>query len=324
MINQRLTTSEIDALYEAINNDLEDSWSDDLPTQSESYSETFYGSNYPTAESTEAKNQAFMAQALEGMTQEEREIVLRTAMETDIRGDDPLFILLIALGKIELLLHRKPVEIGAHFDRHYQEWKKDWKKRLKYSNALFTEQSKALKGHISDTKEAMELTSKAALEAHGDTIVEAVNSLVKRAAFTKVSHDATALTKAAFYIFLSVLLGVGFGLLIPQVWKAELDPIGARQLTLEQAKALEWAMSDIGKSARNNPELVEWGTSSQGQYAKELMEWNQVLLTKQGGKLLCEKDAQKLGVVLRLEGREAKRGFCTLWVRSPEKRKYLE
>ena len=113
-------------------------------------------------------------------------------------------------------------------------------------------------------------------------------------------------------------------MLIPRFWKAELDPIGARQLTLEQAKALEWGMSDVGKSARKNPELIQWVTSSQGKYAKEFIDWNQVLLTKQGGKLLCEKDAEKLGVVLRLSGREAKTGFCTLWVRSPEKRQYLE
>lgn len=323
-MSQQLTSSELETIAELIENSIEDLPTDDLSTQLESKNETFYGSNYPTAQSTESKNRAFMSQALEGMSTQDREIMLRTAMETDVKGDDPLFIFLIAMGKIELLLHKKPVEIGAHFDRHYQEWKKDWQKRLKYSNALFTEHSKVLRNHIKDTQEAMELTSQAALEAHGDKIGEAVNSLVKQAAFTKISHDATALTKAAFYVFLSILLGLGFGLLISRTWKTPLDPIGARQLTLEEAKALEWGMSEVGKSARQNSELVQWVTSSQGKYAKELMEWNQVLLTKQGGKLLCEKDAEKLGVVLRLEGREAKTGFCTLWVRSPEKRKYLE
>ena len=94
--------------------------------------------------------------------------------------------------------------------------------------------------------------------------------------------------------------------------------------TLEEAKALEWGMSDVGRSARENPELVQWATGPGGQYAKELMEWNQVLLHKQGGLFLCERDAQKLGVVLRLEGRETKRGFCTLWVRSPSERRYME
>ena len=288
-MNQQLTPSELETLAELADSSTEDLPFDDLYTHSEFDSQTFYGSDYPTAQSTESKNRAFMAQALEGMSAQEREIVLRTAMETDIKGDDPLFIFLIATGKIELLLHKKPAEIAVEFERQYQEWKEDWKKRLKYSNVLFKEQSKVLRNHIKDTKEAMELTSQAALEAHSDTISEAVNSLVKQAAFTKVSHDAAALTKAAFYIFLSILLGIGFGLLISRTWKTPLDPIGARQLTLEQAKALEWGMSDVGKSARKNPELIQWVTSSQGKYAKEFIDWNQVLLTKQGGKLLCEK-----------------------------------
>ena len=123
--------------------------------------------------------------------------------------------------------------------------------------------------------------------------------VIRKAAFTKISHDAIALTKAAFYIFLSVSIGAVLGLAIPHVLDKppppEPDPKGARQLTLEEALALEWAMSDVGKSARENPELVRWATSTQGQYAKELMEWNQVLLSKRGGTFLCERDAEKLG-----------------------------
>ena len=239
----------------------------------------------------------------------------------------PLFIFLIATGKIELLLHQKPAEIAAHFDKQYQKWQKDWQKRLKYSHALFKEHSKTLQNYIKETQETLEIASEAALEAHSDKISDAANIVIKKAAFTKISYDVIALTKAAFYIFLSISLGTALGLAIPQIWKPpqpELDPKGARQLTLEEAKALEWAMSDVGKSAREQPELVQWATSTQGQYARGLMGWNQVLLTKRGGKFLCERDAQKLGVVLRLEGRETKTGFCTLWVRSPRERKYLE
>ncbi len=198
---------------------------------------------------------------------------------------------------------------------------------MKYSHALFKEHAKTLQNYINQTQETLEIASEAALEAHSDKITDAANLVIKKAAFTKIGHDAVAITKAAFYIFLSISLGTALGLAIPHIWKSpppELDPKGARQLTLEEAKALEWAMSEVGMSARKNPELVQWANSTQGQYAFELMGWNQVLLTKRGGKLLCEKDAQKLGVVLRLEGRETKTGFCTLWVRSPSERRYLE
>jgi hypothetical protein len=325
-MSQELTSSEIETLAELAEDGREDFLSDEIAINNPN-ERTFYGSDYPTARSSEAKNRAFMAQALKDLSDAEREIVLRTAMETDIKGDDPLFIFLIATGKIELLLHQKPAEIAAHFDKQYQEWQKDWQKRLKYSHALFKEHSKTLQSFIKQTQETLEIASEAALEAHSDKITDAANIVIKRAAFTKISHDAIALTKAAFYIFLSISIGTALGLAIPLIWKTpqpELDPKGLRQLTLEEAKALEWAMSEVGKSARSHPELVQWVTSSQGQYAKELMEWNQVLFTRHGGSFLCEKDAKKLGVVLRLEGRETKTGFCTLWVRSPSERRYLE
>ncbi len=325
-MSQELTPSEIETLAELAEDGTEDLPSDEIAINN-SESKTFYGSDYPTAISTEAKNRAFMAIALKDLSDREREIVLRTAMETDIKGDDPLFIFLIATGKIELLLHQKPAEIAAHFDKQYREWRKDWQRRLKYSHALFKEHAKTLQNYINQTQETLEIASEAALEAHSDKITDAANIVIKKAAFTKISHDAIALTKAAFYIFLSVSLGTALGLAIPLIWQTpppELDPKGARQLTLEEAKALEWAMSDVGKSAREKPELVQWAASTQGQYARELMGWNQVLLTKRGSKFLCERDAQKLGVVLRLSGRETKTGFCTLWVRSPSERRYLD
>lgn len=325
-MSQELTPAEIESLAELASDGIEDLLSDEIDIK-DSDSQTFFGSDYPTASSTEAKNRAFMAMALKDLSEAEREIVLRTAMETDIKGDDPLFIFLIATGKIELLLHQKPAEIAAQFDKQYQEWQKDWQRRLKYSHALFKEHSKTLQNYIKATQETLEIASEAALEAHSNKISDAANIVIKKAALTKISHDAIAITKAGFYISLAIAIGVVLGLAIPQVWKKptpELDPKGARKLTLEEAKALEWAMSDVGKSARENPSLIQWATSNQGQYAQELMEWNQVLLTQKGGKFLCEKDAQKLGVVLRLSGRETKNGFCTLWVRSPSERKYLE
>ena len=332
-MNQELTSAEIETLEELIEDGTEDLLSGEIDINdvdvdiNDSEAQTFFGSDYPTASSSEAKNRAFMAMALKDLSEAERSIVLRTAMDTDIKGDDPLFIFLIATGKIELLLHQKPAEIAAQFDKQYQEWQKDWQRRLKYSHALFKEHSKTLSRYIKATQETLEIASEAALEAHSNKISDAANTVIKKAALTKISHDAVAITKAAFYISLAISIGVVLGLAIPQIWKKptpELDPKGLRQLTLEEAKALEWAMSSLGKSARENPSLIQWATSTQGQYARELMGWNQVLLTKKGGKFLCEKDAQKLGLVLRLSGRETKTGFCTLWVRSPRERQYLE
>ncbi len=76
-MSQELTPSERETLAELAEDGIEDLLSDELPTQLESNSQTFYGSDYPTAKSTEAKNRAFMAQALQGMSDREREIVLK-------------------------------------------------------------------------------------------------------------------------------------------------------------------------------------------------------------------------------------------------------
>lgn len=323
-----LTTAEIEALTELTSDESDGQFWQEASTGARNTSQkTFFGSDFPTALSTEAKNRAFLAQVLQDKTEQEREIIMRIAMQTDIRGDDPLFIILLATGQLELLLHKKPAEIEALFGDWYEKWSREWRKRLKYSNALFREHAKSLRNYIQETQDALEASSQAALDAHGYKIADAANKLVKRAALTKVSHDAVAITKAALYVFLATSIGVALGLAIPLFWKPpqpQLDPAGARQLTLEEAKALSWAMSDVGKSAQKHPDLVQWATSQQGQYARELMQWNQVLLSKRGSKFLCEKDAEKLGLTLRLEGRETKSGFCTLWVRSPRERRYLE
>ena len=190
-MSQELTPTEIETLTECAEDGTEDLLADEINAE-DITRKTFYSSDYPTAKSSEDKNRAFMAQALENMSDSEREIVLRTAMETDIKGDDPLFIFLIATGKIELLLHKKPAEIEALFARQYQEWCKDWQKRLKYSHALFLEHSKTLQGYIKETQETLEIASAAALDAHSDKITDAANIVIKKVAFTKISHDAIA------------------------------------------------------------------------------------------------------------------------------------
>jgi hypothetical protein len=62
-----------------------------------------------------------------------------------------------------------------------------------------------------------------------------------------------------------------------------IDPAGPRQLTLEQAKALEWA------------------TSAEGVFARNLMNWNQDLLSRdRNGQLVCANEVKRLGVTLEM------------------------
>jgi hypothetical protein len=79
-------------------------------------------------------------------------------------------------------------------------------------------------------------------------------------------------------------------------------PGQAVHLTQEQAEALRWASSAEGKFARN------------------FMKWNSDSLTN----LECKKDVRRLGVTLEVAGRPATSGFCTIWVESPEHRKFKD
>jgi hypothetical protein len=103
----------------------------------------------------------------------------------------------------------------------------------------------------------------------------------------------------------------------------ELDPKGPRQLTLEQAVALEWGLSKEGQFARLNADTIQWATSNEGKYARQFMSWNQALLSEKGGKKLCETESDRLGVTLTVEGKPAQKGFCTLWMRAPQEGEFV-
>ena len=83
------------------------------------------------------------------------------------------------------------------------------------------------------------------------------------------------------------------GIGIPRLIQPPLDPSGLRQLTLEEANAVQWVKSD------------------EGRLAKKIIEWNGDYL-KSGQ---CEKDVKELKVNLTLNNRKADSSFCILWVK---------
>ena len=62
-MSQELTPAEIETLAECAEDGREDLLADEVDVE-DIDRKTFYGSDYPTARSTEAKNRAFMATAL--------------------------------------------------------------------------------------------------------------------------------------------------------------------------------------------------------------------------------------------------------------------
>jgi len=65
-------------------------------------------------------------------------------------------------------------------------------------------------------------------------------------------------------------------------------------------------------------DLLAWATSERGQLAYNLMDWNSGILDS----LSCTEEVKRLGVTLKVQGRPATYGFCTVWVVPPDKRRF--
>lgn len=265
-------------------------------------------------------NESLISQVLAGKSPEYRSAVLRIAYQTGVEKNDPLFAVLLATGQLELLLYQKPKQIKHLF----QQWRKNWRKDLSETEAILSQEREQIRLLIDETQKTLDLQTKAALNVQKRNISKTVQELVRKAAFEKVAYDAWALVCAGFVLLGAMGLGIILGLAIPLFAKQpELDPTGPRQLTLEEVNALDWGLSETGEFARLNPEVIEWAKSKEGQYAHQFMQWNQALMSGKGQRI-CEQEAEKLAVTLKVEGKNAQSGFCTLWVRPPEERNFLK
>lgn len=170
--------------------------------------------------------------ALEGQSEEYRRKVLELAFKGKIEPTDPIFLILLATGRLEVLIQEspKPEDFELAFNR--------WVARINKTLATY---------------------ERVAIEKQEGQIAEAVNSLVRQTQLTKVATSAYSLVPAAGILL--VMLGVGalmgwMGWLWFQGGFAPGKPV---HLTQEQAEALRWATSAEGKLARN---LMRWNADS--------------------------------------------------------------
>ena len=243
--------------------------------------------------SVSLRNQSLLNRVLADKDAQAKAAILRTAYQAQLGKDDPLFVILLATGQLEWLLEEQPEQIKQLF----QEWL-----------AIFEQEREQIRLLLDDTEKVLQLKSKAALDVQKRNISKTVTELVRSAALEKVAHDAQALICAGLILLGAIGIGaiLGFGVTkYAFSSEVELDPTGARQLTLQQATALNWEMSE------------------QGQYARQLMEWNQTLLSKRGRSRLCEQEVKQLGITLELEGRRARSGYCLLWTKPLAQREFF-
>lgn len=206
--------------------------------------------------------------------------VWEIVVQTGIDPDDPTFLMMVATGRLQVLLEDNPKEMEAMFDQ--------WQTQL-YDH--------------------LQTYEKVAVKGQQKAIAQAVTALIRRTEFERAIHSVPSLIAAG--ILLLIAAGVGGLVSISAMsWyqSSRLDTAGPRQLTQEEANALEWA------------------TTNEGKFARSLMEWNRDLLSRDStGQLACAKEVKRLGVTLEMgaSSKKAVSGFCTVWVQPPNQRKFV-
>lgn len=200
--------------------------------------------------------------------------VLQIVRETGLRPNDPLFMILASTSILRVLLEDAPQQLKATYDYCNQDM----------LNNLSAYEAAAAKG-----------TEK--------RIATAVDQLVEKTQISKARLTAQTALPVGLMFVITLALGVLGGLSFVR-WQdnqVAQDPTGRRQLTLEEANALNWALSKEGKLAKN------------------IMDWNENLANRG-----CERDIKELGITYRLGNKQAVSGFCTVWVAPASDRKFVK
>ncbi|MFE4108492.1 DUF6753 family protein [Almyronema epifaneia] len=190
-----------------------------------------------------------------------------------IDENDALFLLLLSNSSVQVLLEQAPNSFRQTFEHAHQK--------------------------VLDSIEQYEQAARRGVERQ---VSESVKELMQKAGATKARVTLKSLIGAG-----AIALGlVGLGLLGGwsyarwQQSQIQMAPGEPRQLTLQEAEALDWA------------------TSNEGQYARQLLEWNEALL---GGN--CQQQVKDLGVTIQMGTRKAKSGFCLVWTQPPSEREFF-
>ena len=168
--------------------------------------------------------------ALEGQSEEYRRKVLELAFKGKIEPTDPIFLILLATGRLEVLIEESPKP--EDFELAFERWV----------------------GRINKTLATYE---RVAVEKQDGQIAEAVNSLLRQTELRRVATSAGSLVVAAGILLTTLGIGALMGWMGLLWSQGEFAPGEAVHLTQEQAEALRWATSAEGKFARN---LMRWNS----------------------------------------------------------------
>ncbi|RAM48034.1 MAG: hypothetical protein C6Y22_30110 [Hapalosiphonaceae cyanobacterium JJU2] len=177
----------------------------------------------------QAKNESFLYRILEGKDADFQRRVLAIAVEHGLSTNDPLFLVMLATGQLQVLLEDKPSEL----ERLFQRW------------------SEAIHDHLEVAKRTATVGQEVEIRKMVDRLIAHCES--KERSRLRVMLPAMGLLVAA------IGFGILAGLSVP-VWLAGgYTPGKPRLLTVAEAETLRWAKSPQGKLARN---IVTWNSES--------------------------------------------------------------
>lgn len=176
-----------------------------------------------------AKNENFLARVLDGKDADFQKRVLAIAVEHGLKTSDPLFLVMLATGQLQVLLEDKPSELNNLFER--------WSEAI--CDRLETAKHTAIKGQEIE-------------------ISRAVERLIAKAE-SKERSRLRVMLPAAGLLLAAMGLGVLGGMAVPVWWQGGYAPGEPRQLTVTELEMLSWAKSFEGRLARN---ILKWNSES--------------------------------------------------------------
>ena len=177
----------------------------------------------------QAKTENFLNRLLEGKDADFQRRVLAITVEHGLSTNDPLFLVMLATGQLQVLLEDKPNELDNLFKR--------------WSESIYDQ---------------LEKTKRTATSGQEIEIRKMVDRLIKHSESKERSRLKVMIPALGI---LSSAIGFGFlaGLAVP-VWLAGgYAPVRPRKLTVAEVEILQWSLTPEGKLARD---IMTWNSES--------------------------------------------------------------
>lgn len=177
----------------------------------------------------ENAERALLDRVLEGKDTDFQAKVLDIVTRLGVRPHDPTFLIMIAVGQLQVLLERSPKDLSALFNQ--------------WSDALY---------------DKIEAARRTAVKGQEKEIAAAMRSLIQKEQALQAKGLFTAILPASGVLMAAIGFGVFVGLMVPVWFQGGYSSQMPRKLTVKEAEILRWGMSSEGQLARN---IMAWNSN---------------------------------------------------------------